>query len=88
MFPTVIRAAAGPHDLGPGGYGDEESTGEVQSDSDSGSDRSDTASSLLDDDMDDDRTSVTSIDSESDIVVHNTTTVRSLSCLSARSCPF
>ena len=85
MFPTVIRAAAGPHDLGPGGRDDEELTAEVQSDSDSGSD---TSSSLLDDDEDDDMSSVTSVDSESDIVVHNTISVRSSLYLPSHSnCP-
>ena len=37
IFPTVIRAAAGPHDLGPGGRDDEESLQlEMRSDSNSG----------------------------------------------------
>ena len=72
MFPTVIRAAAGPHDLGPGGRDDEESTAEAQSDSDSGSD---TTSSLLDGGRDGDRSSVTSVDSESNIVIQNTASV-------------
>ena len=67
-IPRVIRAAAGPHDLGPGARDDEESSA-------SGSDA---GSSLFDDDGDDDRSSISSIDSESDIVVHNTTPVRSL----------
>ena len=75
VFPMVIRAAAGPHDLGSGGRDDEELPEvEAQSDSDSDSD-SDTVSSLWDEDGDDDRSSVTSIDSESDLVVHNTTSV-------------
>ena len=72
VFPTVIRAAAGPHDLGSGGR-DGEELPEVEAQSDSDSD-SDAMSSLLDDD----RTSVTSIDSDSDIVIQNTTTVRPL----------
>lgn len=76
MFPTVITASAGPHDLGPGGRDDGESPKvEAQSDSDSGSD---TMSSLCDDHWDDDKSSVTSVSSESDIVVHNITTVRPL----------
>ena len=74
MFPIVIRAAAGPHDLGPGGHNNEELPKvEAQSDSDSDSD---TVSSLWDEDGDDDRSSVTSINSESDIVIRNTTSVR------------
>ena len=73
MFPAVIRAAAGPHDLGSGGRDDEALPEvEVQSDPDS---NSDTMSSLWDVDRDDDRSSVTSIGSESGIVVHNTTPV-------------
>ena len=84
IFPTVIRAAAGPHDLGPGGRGDEEATAEAQSDSDSGSDA---VPSFLDSDRDD-RSSVTSIDSESDIAVHNIPPVRSLPHFSAHSGPF
>ena len=68
-IPRVIRAAAGPHDLGPGGHDDEKSPLEVQCDSDSSSD---TVSSPFDDD----RSSSTSIDSGSDIVIHNTTSVR------------
>jgi len=76
-IPRVIRAAAGPHDLGPGGNDDEGSLLEAQYDSDSDSD-SDIAPSLFDDDGDDDSSSITSIDSEPDIVVHNTTSVHSL----------
>ena len=72
MFPTVIRASAGPHDLGRGGRDDEELP-EVEAQSDSDSD-SDITSSFLDDD----RSSVTSVSSGSDIVVHNTTAVRPL----------
>lgn len=82
MFPTVIRAAVGPHDLGPGGYDNEEAMVEAQSNSDSGSD---TASSLMDGGRDDDRSSITSIDSESDIVLHNIATVRSSPCPSVCS---
>ena len=69
MFPRVIRAAAGPHDLGPGGH-DDEGIPEVEAQSDSDSD-SDTMSGF----GDDDRSSVTSVDSESDIVIHNVTSV-------------
>ena len=75
MFPTVIRAAAGPRDPGTGGRDDEESMAEVQSNPGS---TSDTVSSLVDDDGGDDRSSVASIDSGSDIVTHNVTAVRSL----------
>ena len=85
VFPTVIKAAAGPHDLGPGGRDDEESTVEVQSDSDSGSD---IVPSLLDDYGDDCRSSTASVEFSSDIVIHNTTAVRSLTCLSAQSYQF
>jgi hypothetical protein len=76
VFPMVIRAAAGPHDLGPGGREDEELLEEAQSDSDSDSD---TVSTLWEEDSDDDSGSDTSIDSESDIVIHNMASVRSLS---------
>ena len=69
IFPTVIRAAAGPHDLGPGGHDDELPEVGAQSDSDSGSD---TVSGFWDDDSN----SVTSIDSESYVVIHNTVSVR------------
>ena len=72
-IPRVIKAAAGPHDLGPGGRNDEGSWFEMQCESDSSSD----AMSSLFDDRNDDSSSITSIDSESDIVVHNITPVRS-----------
>ena len=81
-IPRVIKAAAGPHDLGPGSHGDGESSFEVERSSDSDSD---IAQSLIDDDGDDGMSSVTSIDSEPDIVMHNTTPVRSLSHLLAFS---
>ena len=73
-IPRVIKAAAGPHDLGPRGRDGEEPLLEVERNSDSGSD----ISSVFEDDWDDDRGSVTSIDSEPDIVVHNPTLVRPL----------
>ena len=73
LAPKVIKAGAGPHDLGPGGRDDEEPSLEAQYGSDSDSD---IASSLFDDDEDDDRGSITSIDSEFDIVIHNITAVR------------
>jgi len=72
-FPMFMKAAAGPHDLGPGGRDDGESPLEMEpnSDSDSGSD-----TSSLFDDLVDDSSSVASVDSEPDIVIHNTTLVR------------
>ena len=73
-IPRVIKAAAGPHDLGPGGSHGGGSPPEVQYSSDSSSD---IVSSPPDDDGDDDRSSITSVGSESDVVVHNTTPVRS-----------
>ena len=75
VFPTVIRAAAGPHDLGPGSH-DDEGLPEVitRSESDSGSD---IVSTMWEENGDDDGSWATSIDSESDIVVQNTTSVRS-----------
>ena len=79
-IPKVIKAGAGPHDLGPGGREDEESPEvESQSASDSGLD---IASSLCDDDGGSDRSSVTSIESESDVVIHTTPAVRYLLSLS------
>lgn len=61
--PRIIKATAGPRDLGPGGRADEESSLEARYNSDSGSD---VMSGLSDD-----RSSITSIGSESDIVIHN-----------------
>ena len=77
-IPRVIKAAAGPHDLGSGVRDSEEQPLELRCDSDSGSD---IALSPLDDGGDDDRSSMTSIDSESDVVIHNTAPVRSSPCL-------
>ena len=71
-FPRIIKAAAGPHDLGPGGCDDDELPLGAESNSDTDSD---IAPSLFDGDWDDDRGSDTSVDSESDDVVHNTTPV-------------
>ena len=79
LIPKIIRAAAGPHHLGPGDRGNEEPPLEAQHESDSDSDD---ASSSFDGDEDDDRSSVTSVESESDMVVQNTTVVRFSSCLS------
>ena len=82
-IPRVIKAAAGPHDLSPK-RNDGESPLEARWDSDS-----DIIPSVFDDsDGDDNRSSVTSIDSGSDIVTHNTTAVRCLPCLSDHSRPF
>ena len=75
-IPKIIRAAVGPHDLGPGGRDDKESPVGVQFDSDSSSDVASSPS-------DDDTSSATSIDSKSDIVIHNTNPVRSLPSVSA-----
>lgn len=80
-IPRIIKAAAGPHVLNGGGRGGDWSPLEAHYDSvqDSNSDSdtdSDTASSLFDDDSDDDGCSVISTDTESDIVMHNTTAVR------------
>jgi hypothetical protein len=79
-IPMIIKAGAGPHDLGSGDREDEGSP-KVEVRSPSNSD-SDPMSSLCDDDGGNDRSSVTSIESESDIAIHNTTPVRSLSSLS------
>jgi len=68
-IPRVIKAAAGPHDIGPGGRDDGESPSGVECNSDTSSD---IASSLFDDGRGDDRSSITSTDSESDAIVHNT----------------
>ena len=81
-IPRVIKAAAGPHDLGPGDSSGGGSLFEVECSSDSESEL-DITSSLFDDNWDDDKSSVTSIDSEPDTVIHNTTPVRSLSRLPA-----
>ena len=71
-IPRIIKAGAGPHDLGPGGYDYESSLFEELSDSDSDSD---TASSLFDEE--ECGSSATSSDSEDDTAIHNTTPVRS-----------
>lgn len=77
-IPKVIKAGAGPHDPGTGWEHDDEGLlPEVHSglgwDSDSDSDSESDMSSLLDGDGDDDGGSVTSIETESDIVIHNPT---------------
>jgi len=85
-IPKVIKGGAGPHDLGPGGREDSGSPRvEARSPSDSGSDF---MSSLCDDDGGNDRSSVTSVESEYDIVIHNTPAVRSLPSLHTNSRPF
>ena len=73
-IPRVMKAAAGPHDLGPGNRDNAESPCDVEHSSDSDPDN---ASSLFDDDGDGSGGSVTSTDSEPDTVIHNTTPVRS-----------
>jgi len=75
-IPRVIKAAAGPHDLGPEGRDDKESSLEVEYGS--GSD-SDVVSGLFDGNEDDDSSSITTNGSEHDVVVHNTTPVRPVS---------
>ena len=72
LIPKVIKAAAGPHHLDPGNRDGDGSPLEAQNEPDSDSDDS----SLSDDDWDDDEGSVTSVDSEFDMIAHNTTTVR------------
>ena len=76
--PKVIKAGAGPHDLGrdSGGYDGEGSPLQTQDDSSSGSDFS---SSLSDGGWGNHADSDTSVDSESDIITHNPTAVRYLS---------
>jgi hypothetical protein len=83
-IPKVIKAGAGPHDLGSGSGKDGRSPmEETRSPSDSGSDA---APSLYDNDEDGDGSSATSIESGSDTVIHNTVPVSS--CLPVRFCPF
>jgi hypothetical protein len=70
--PKTIKAAAGPHDLGSGSHDGEGSPLQAQYDSGSGSDVS---SSPLVGNWVNDSGSVTSVESESDTVIHNPTTV-------------
>ena len=75
--PKIMKAAAGPHIPRTGERDDEGSPLEAHyypSDSDIASGSSGNGS------RDDDRSSFTSADGESDIVIHNTTTVRYLPC--------
>ena len=70
MFPRVIKAAAGPHDFGPGNNYDEiipELTVQLSSDSDTGSDASGDSTT-------DYSSSVTSYESELE-VFHNASSV-------------
>ena len=80
-IPRVIKAGAGPHDPGSGWERDDEGLlpgvhSDLGWDSDSGSESD--MSSLLDSDEDDDGGSITSIETESDIVIHNPTFVSPL----------
>lgn len=86
-IPKVMKAGAGPHDLGPGNRDNHDpgSPLEARCSSDSGSD---TVPSPFDDNGDDDGSSITSIDSqESDIVTHNTAIVGSPPFLSVFARP-
>ena len=75
-IPRILKAAAGPHTLDRKGRGGEGPRLEGRCDSDSPSDSASGSSSSC---RDDDGSSSTSADTESDIMVHNTTTVRHLS---------
>ena len=77
--PKIIKAAAGPHDLGTGSNDGEGSSLQAQYDSGSGSD---IVSSPLVGNWTNDAGSVTSVESELETVIHNPTTVR---CLSSSS---
>ena len=79
VFPTVIKAAVGSHDLGPGDRGNGESP-EVEVQSDPGS-VPDTPYNPCDEDGDYDMSSVSSINSGSPIVVHNIPVVCPQPCL-------
>ena len=88
-IPMIIKAATGPHELGGGGHDGDRSPLEAHHDSDQDSDsgsESNTASSIFDDD--DDGGSVTSIETEPDIMVHNTTAVRYFFAPPAHLCSF
>ena len=71
MFSVVMGACAGPHGLGPGGARDGEELPEVLVRFDS-----EPSSDISSGDGDNDGSPFTSIGSESDIVIHNTTSVR------------
>ena len=79
VIPTVMRAAAGPHDLGPGGRDDEELfRAETRSNSDSGSDLM-----SWDEGGDDDRCLIAGGDAH--IVIRETTSARPSPYLPAHS---
>ena len=84
-IPRVIKAGAGPHNLGTGTREDRESP-KVEARSPSNSD-SDVAPSLYDRDEDGDKSPATSVESEADTIIHNTALVRSYLCLSVPFCP-
>ena len=86
-IPKVIKAAAGPHDLGPGARDNEGRPMIFIKECDSDS-NSDDVSSLFDDGDYGDRSSVTSTESESDLVIHNTTPVCFFSMPSRSFHPF
>jgi len=73
-IPRVIKAAAGPHNIGQRNHDGERSSLEAQSNSSSGSN---TVLSPFDSDEDNNGSSATSTDLEPDIVIHNTPAVRS-----------
>ena len=78
-IPKVIKAGAGPHDLGTGSREDRGSPKiETPSPSDSGSDNT---PSLYDNEEFCDRSSATSVESESDTIVHNVAPVCSRLCI-------
>ena len=70
LVPKLIKAGAGPHDLGSGDRDNEEPPLEVQYDSDSDE------AMLSDGEEDDGESSFTRTDSDPDAVSHNTTSVR------------
>ena len=79
-IPRVVKAGAGPHNLGSGAREDESSPKvEARSPVDSGSD---SMSNTCDDGGGKDRSSVTSVEPGSETVIHNTAAVRSSSSLS------
>ena len=72
-IPKVIKAGAGPHDLGPRDHQGGRSQLEARSPSDSGSD---IVNGLCRNCGDNDKSSVTSVESDPNTVIHNTTAVR------------
>lgn len=71
--PRIIKAGAGPHDPGRRGRDDDESSFEAPYSSDT---ESDTEAGLFESGEEDDGCSVTSLETESDILIHNVTAVR------------